>query len=325
MSMRRALALAMAALFGLASTGGTALAQGRTIRMVVAFPPGGPVDLVGRILADQMSKDLGHSVIIENKAGANGAIGAEYVARGPADGSLVFLTSLGAIVLNPILYKDLSYNPAKDFAPVSLVVSSPTVLVVNPKHTEARTATDLVALSKAAPRPISIGSAGIGGTTHISYEMFTAASGAKLLHVPYKGAGPVITDLLAGQIGGFFGDLPGLISNIQAGKLKPLGVLAKKRHPLIADVPTMAELGFADVESENWYAIVVPAKTPAATIQSLNAAVRKALDADNVRTRLNAAGAVLLPSTPEEVTALIASDAARWGRIIKERKITVEQ
>lgn len=322
--MKLLMKLAAMMVVAIAAGAAQAEAQGKAVRMVVAFPPGGPVDLVGRILADQMTKDLGHPVIIENKGGANGAIGAEYVARGPADGSLVFLTSLGAIILNPMLYKDLPYDPGRDFAPVSLVVSSPTVLVVNPEHTPAKNAAELVALSKAGSRPFSIGSAGIGGTTHISYEMFTAVSGANLLHVPYKGAGPVISDLLAGQIGGFFGDLPGLISNIQSGKLKPLGVLAKKRHPLIPDVATMAEQGFADVESENWYAIVVPAKTPADVIASLNAAVRKALGTESVRSRLLAAGAEILPSTPEEVAALIAADTKRWGRIIQERKITVE-
>ncbi|MFM9848544.1 MAG: Bug family tripartite tricarboxylate transporter substrate binding protein [Hyphomicrobiaceae bacterium] len=303
---------------------GTASAQGnKPIRLIVAFPPGGPVDFVARLLVDPLSRDLGQPVIVENRAGANGSIAAELVAKGPADGSVIFLTSSGAVVINPSLYPNLPYDPMKDFTPVSRVINSDTVLVVHPSNTSSDAAAFAEA-SRGLSQPVPIGSAGIGSTTHLALELFQGASRASLLHVPYKGAAPVITDLINNQVGGFFGDLPGIITHIQGGKLKPIGIAAPKRHALLPDVKTFAELGFPGTESNNWYAMVVRTGTPRAFIDKLNAALKTALTTEPVQSKLINAGAVPDPSTPEEMTEVMTRDTEKFARIIREKQIKVE-
>jgi tripartite-type tricarboxylate transporter receptor subunit TctC len=302
---------------------GGAQAQNNVTRMVVAFPPGGPVDLVGRILAQQLSEELGERVIVENRAGANGNIGADTVARGPADGTVMLLTSVGAVSVSPALYETLPYDPAKDFAPVSLVVNNAELFVVNPAN-PATDAKDFVARSKTAKQAVAIGSSGVGSIPHLTMELFAASSGANVLHVPYKGAAPVINDVMGNQVAGFFGDVPGVINFVKGGKLKAIGIASPKRHPLLPDVKTLGELGIKDVESNNWYGIVVPAKTPKATIDKLNAAVRKSLGNEAVRSKLIALGTEPAPSTPAELGKLIASDTAKWGGLIKAKNIKAE-
>jgi tripartite-type tricarboxylate transporter receptor subunit TctC len=295
----------------------------KPIKMIVAFPPGGPVDLVARLLTDPLTKEMGQPIVVENKPGANGGIAAELVAKGPADGSVIFLTSSGATVINPSLYPNLPYDPMKDFASVSRVVNSDTVLVVHPSN-PASDAAAFADASRKVPQSVPIGSAGIGSTTHLALELFQGASKANLLHVPYKGAGPVINDLIADQIGGFFGDLPGLIGHIQGGKLKPLGIAAPKRHALLPDVKTFTELGFPGTDSNNWYAVVVQAKTPRPFIDKLNAALRTALTTEPVRGKLINAGAVPDPSTPEEMAEVMKRDTEKFARIIKDKNIKAE-
>lgn len=270
---------------------GAAQAEG-PVRLIIAFPPGGPVDLVGRVLAEQLGKELKQQVIVENKAGANGNIAAAYVAKAPADGSVLFLTSVGAVAISPALYKDLPYDPARDFAPVSKVVNNATVFVVNPAN-PAADAADFVKKSQAASQSVAIGSSGIGSIPHLTLEMFADASKANVMHVPYKGAAPVINDVMGNQVSGFFGDVPGLIGHIQGGKLKPLGIAA-------------------------------PAATPPATIAKLNQAVRAALGAESVRARLEKFGAEAAPGSPQELAALIASDREKWTALIQRKNIRPE-
>jgi tripartite-type tricarboxylate transporter receptor subunit TctC len=310
-----------AGLLGLAALG-AARAEG-PVRLVVAFPPGGPVDLVGRVLAEQLGKELGQPVIVENRAGANGNIAAAYVAKAPADGSVLFLTSVGAVAISPALYKDLPYDPARDFAPVSKVVNNATVFVVNPSN-PAADAADFVKRSQAATQAVAIGSSGIGSIPHLTLEMFADASRANVLHVPYKGAAPVINDVMGNQVVGFFGDVPGLIGHIQGGKLKALGIAAPTRHPLLPQVRTLAEQGIAGVESNNWYGLVAPAATPPAVIERLNQAVRAALATESVRARLEKFGAQPAPGTPQELAALIASDREKWTALIQRKNIRPE-
>ncbi|APX73547.1 Argininosuccinate lyase [Achromobacter insolitus] len=301
---------------------GAARAEG-PVRLIIAFPPGGPVDLVGRVLAEQLGKELKQQVIVENKAGANGNIAAAYVAKAPADGSVLFLTSVGAVAISPALYKDLPYDPARDFAPVSKVVNNATVFVVNPSN-PAVDAADFVKKSQAATQSVAIGSSGIGSIPHLTLEMFADASKANVMHVPYKGAAPVINDVMGNQVSGFFGDVPGLIGHIQGGKLKPLGIAAPTRHPLLPEVKTLAEQGIAGVESNNWYGIVAPAATPPATIDKLNQAVRAALGAESVRARLEKFGAQAAPGSPQELANLIASDREKWTALIQRKNIRPE-
>lgn len=319
--MKRALSVVALLLLSL-----NAIAQApssKVTRLIVAFPPGGPVDFVGRVLADQLGRELGQTLIVENKPGANGNIAAEFVSKSPADGSVLFLTSAGAVAISPFLYDKLPYDPQRDFAPVSLVVNNATVFIVNAANPSINAA-EFVEASKKSAQPVPIGSSGVGSIPHLTLELFQDASKANVLHVPYKGAAPVIADVIGGQVSGFFGDLPGLIGNIRGQKIKALGVAAAKRHPLLPEVKTLAEQGIAGVESNNWYGLLAPAKTPADTIAALNRAVRTALAAEPVRAKLLNSGAEPAPSSPQELTALIASDSAKWGKIIRDKKIRAE-
>jgi tripartite-type tricarboxylate transporter receptor subunit TctC len=305
-----------------AAFAGTVFAQGGApVRIVIAFPPGGPVDFVARVLAQGLGEDLGQAVIVDNRPGANGAISAQVVAKSAADGMTLWLSSAGAAVMNPALYQDLAYDMQRDFAPISLVVNNVEVLVVNPAN-PATSVADLVAQSRQGANPLPIASSGIGSMPHLAMELLADSSGARLLHVPYKGAAPAIADVMGGQVSGFFGDIPGLIGFIKGGKLKPLGIAGPSRHPLLPDVRTLDEQGIHGVESNNWYALFAPAKTPPVRIEQFNAAVRRVLTSDVYRRRLLDSGAEPMPSSPGQLAALVKADTARWGRIIRDKKIT---
>lgn len=303
-----------------------ALAQdypNRAIKMVVAFPPGGPTDFVARLLADRMKTLLGQSVIIENKAGANAAIGADYVAKSEADGYTLFFTTMGAVAINPNLRSDLPYDPVKDFAPITLVVSTPEVLVVRPDM-PVRTAKDLADYARSRPDGISMASTGVGSPPHLALELFQSASRAKVLHVPYRGAAPAVTDVLGGQVDAMFADLPVLMPQITAGKLRPIGIAAESRAAVLPDVPTLAELGLPGVLVDNWYAIFAPARTPAPVIARLNAAVLAALKDPDIRNRLIQSGAFPAEGTPAALSEHLARELARWGKIIRDKGIRSE-
>ena len=303
---------------------GQAHAQtGNVVRLVIAFPPGGPVDFVARVLADGLGKELGQTVIVENKPGGNGSISAQFVVRSQADGMTLWFTSVGAAAINPSLYESLPYDMQRDFAPVSGVVDNVEVLVVNSGN-PANSAADLVAASKQKKEPTPIASSGIGSVPHLAMELLVESTRANMLHVPYKGAAPAITGVIGGEVTAFFGDIPGLIGHIKGGRLKPIGIAAPRRHALLPDVRTLDEQGIRGVESSNWYALLAPAKTPAARIEALNGAVRRALATDQVRSRLTASGADPAASSPEELAALIKSDTAKWGKLIREKKIKGE-
>lgn len=302
----------------------TALAQGgKTTRIVVSFPPGGPVDFVARALAEQLGKELGQTVIIDNKPGANGGIGAGDVMRSAPDGSTLWLTSVGAVAVNPGLYEKLSYDPVRDFAPVSLVVNNVELLVVNPAD-PANDAAEFVANSRKKKEPAAMASSGIGSIPHLAMEQLADASGANLLHVPYKGAAPAITDVMGGQVAGFFGDIPGLIGHVRGGKLKAIGLASTSRHPALPHVKTLAEQGIPRVDSNNWYALFAPAKTPAATVAMLNDAVRRALSEPGLKQKLLDTGAEPAPGTPAELAALLKRDTEKWAKLIRDKKIRAE-
>lgn len=298
-------------------------AQTKTTRIVVSFTPGGPVDFVARVLAEALGKELGQTVVVESKPGANGAIGAAEVLRSRPDGSTLWITSVGAAAINTSLYEKLPYNTARDFAPVSLVANNVELLVVNPAD-PARDAAEFVANSKRAKSPTAIASSGIGSIPHLAMEQLKDASGANLLHVPYKGAAPAITDVMGGQVAAFFGDVPGLITYVRGGKLKPIGIAAAKRHPALPEVKTLAEQGISNVDTNNWYALFAPAATPPATVTALNEAVRRALSRPGVKARLLDAGTEAAPSTPAELALLLKRDTDKWARMIQDKKIKAE-
>ncbi|HEY1543815.1 MAG TPA: tripartite tricarboxylate transporter substrate binding protein [Xanthobacteraceae bacterium] len=295
----------------------------RPIKVVIAFPPGGPTDFVGRLLAEKLKDLLGQPVIVENKAGANGTIGGNEVAKAAPDGYTLFLTTSGAVAITPNLRTDTPYDPVRDFAPVSRVVNVNEVLVVRPDPA-IKSAKDLAALAKAKPATLAFASTGVGSPPHLALELFQGAAGVKFVHVPYRGAAPAITDLLGGQVVAMFADVPVLLPQIQAGKLKPLAVASEQRNPVLPDVPTLTEQGYPNTDCDNWYGLLAPAKTPAAIIAKLNAAMRSALTDPVVKEKLVKVGAVPTPSTPEEFESFLREELARWGKVIREKSITVK-
>ena len=317
--MIRAIAAALLLAGVLATT--SAHAQEKVTRLVVAFPPGGPVDLVARTIADPLGKELNQRLIVENKPGGNGAVAAQSVAQAPADGTTLWLTSVGAAAINPVLYEKLPYDMQRDFAPVSLVVDNDELLVVHPGN-PARDAAEFVANARKSSQPVPIASSGVGSIPHLAMEQLAESTKANLLHVPYKGAAPAITDVMGGQVAAFFGDVPGLIGHVKSGKLKALGIAASKRHPLLPEIRTLAEQGLPGVDTNNWYAIFTPAKTPQAVIEALNEAVRRTLASPAVSERLQASGATPAPSSPQALDALLKRDTEKWGRLIRAKKIT---
>jgi tripartite-type tricarboxylate transporter receptor subunit TctC len=292
----------------------------RTVRIVVAFPAGGPTDFVGRLLADKLKSLLRQSVVVENRPGANGAIGAEYVARGEPDGHLLFLTTAGAVAITPHFVAKLAYDPIKDFAPVT---RNTTVLVVKP-DAALGAAKELAALAAKRPGAIPFGSTGTGSITHLALELFQSAAGVKFLHVPYRGAAPALTDLLGGQVQAMFGDVPVLLPHIKAGALKPLGAASDARNAVLPDVATLAEQGFANTVADNWYGLLAPAKTPAAVIAKLHDAVVAAINAPELHEKLVQSGAVPAPTSSAEFATMLAGELARWGRVVRERNIKEE-
>ena len=321
---RTLLALMTTAALGLgASLAQPALAQAKVTRLVVAFPPGGPVDFVARTISEQLGKELGTQVIIENKAGANGAIAAEYVARAIPDGNTIWLTSVGAVAINPPLYDKLTYDPVRDLAPISLVVNNVELLVVGSAN-PASTGAEFIANARLKKEGATMASSGTGSVPHLAMELLADATKANLVHVPYKGAAPAITDVIAGHVDGFFGDIPGLVGFIKSGKLKPVGIASPKRHPLLPDVKTFQEMGMAGVDSDNWYALFAAKATPTADIERLNLAVKRTLANDAVRNKLLASGAEPSASSPAELALLLKNDTAKWGKVIRDKKIKPE-
>jgi tripartite-type tricarboxylate transporter receptor subunit TctC len=292
----------------------------RPIKMVIAFPAGGPTDFVGRLLADKLKELLGQPVIIENKAGANGAIGADMVAKAAPDGYTLFLTTVGAVAITPNIRADMPYETMRDFAPVSLVVNNTTVLVVSP-GLPVSSAKDLAAMAKAKPDTYAFASTGLGSMPHLALELFQASAGVKFVHVPYRGAAPALTDLLGGQVTALFADAPVLMSQIEAGKVKPLAAASGQRNPMLPNVPTLAEEGYPDTQADNWYGLLAPAKTPPAVIAKLNKAVHDALADPVLRDKLVKSGAIPSPTTPEEFGKLLERELVRWGKVIRDKGI----
>ena len=298
-------------------------AQTKTTRIVVSFTSGGPVDAVARTLSEPLGKELGRTVIIDNKPGANGAIGAVDVMKSAPDGSTLWFTSVGAAAINSSLYEKLPYDMQRDFVPVSLVVNNVELLVAQ-QGNPARDAAEFVAATKKQAEPTPMGSSGTGSIPHLAIEQLADSSGAKLLHVPYKGAAPAITDLMGGQISGFFGDVPGLLGHLQGGRLKALGVASVKRHPSLPDVKTLEEQGIRGVDTNNWYALFAPAKTPPETVAAINKALRSTLADPAVREKLLKTGTEPVGSTPQELAAIQKRDTEKWAKLIRAKNIRAE-
>lgn len=325
LSITRRAALALAVALTAACHFGAATAQPRVTRLIVGFPAGGPVDFVARTIGESLGTELGTQVIVENKPGANGAIAAEYVTRAVPDGSTLWLTSVGAVSINPALYgTKLPYDTERDLAPISLVVNNVAVLVVG-NDNKATTGSEFVARARETKQGATVASTGTGSIPHLGLEILADASKATLLHVPYKGAAPAITDVIAGHVDGFFVDIPGVINFIKAGKLKPIGVAAGKRNALLPEVKTFKEMGMPAVELNNWFALYTGKGVPVAEIDRINAALRRTLASEGVRAKLLASGAEPAPTTPAVLAQLARDDSAKWGNVIRAKKIQAEQ
>ena len=319
--LHRLLAVTLASALLLATPG--AFAQTRVTRLVVGFPPGGPVDLVARVLSEQLGRELGHQVLVENRAGANAGIAAEFVARSAPDAQTLFLTSTGAIAISPALYEKLSYDPLRDLTPVTLVVNTAEVMVTGAAN-PANTVPDFIAGARQRKEGATMASSGVGSVPHLAMELLADVSKVNFRHVPYKGVAPAITDVIAGHVDALFIDVPVALGHIKSGKLKALGIAAPRRHPLLQDTKTLDEMGIAGVDSNNWYAIYAARATPPAEIARANEALRRTLENDAVKARLLASGVEPAPGTPASLAALQKADTEKWARIIKLKNIKGE-
>src|SRR5881227_2175297 len=295
----------------------------RAITLVIPFAPGGSTSIVGRGIADKMSELLGEKVVVDNRPGAGGTVGTKAVARSEPDGYTLVLGYTGTLAIGPSLYKNVGYDPRKDFAPIGLIGNAPNSLVVHPSF-PAKTIGELIAYAKATPGKVNFGSAGAGTVSHITGEYFAASAGIKLVHIPYKGTGPALTDLLGGHIPMAFAPIPASHANVSAGKLRALAVTSTIRSSLMPDVPTMIEAGLPGFDASLYYGLAAPAGTPRPIIDRLNKALREALASDEVKRQLTQDGTEITPGTPEDYAAFIDKDEKKWSELVKASGVEQE-
>ena len=316
--------LAIALLLG-AALGGPAQAAypDKPIRWIVPFPPGGAMDGIARTLGEHLQRKFGQPVVIENKPGAGGNLGVDAVAKAPADGYTMVITSIG-MVTNRYLYAKLGYDPQKDFAPVSQLAVVPNMLVVNPSRVKARTLRELINEAKSKPGQMNYASAGNGTSIHLAGELFTAMTGTSIQHIPYRGSGPAGSDLLGGQVDMMFDSVASARPHVQSGKLVALAVTTPKRSSAMAGVPTVAEAGVPNYDLTPWFGVFMPAATPKDVVRTMNAALLEALKATEVKARFFVLGAEPIGSTPEAFAATLATESAQWEKLIRERGIKAD-
>jgi len=307
----------------LAAAGSAQNYPARPVRLIVAFTPGGTTDITARLIADSMRRTLGEVVAVENKPGANGAIAAQYVAQADADGYTLFFTTVGAVAINPAFRRDLAYDPLKDFAAVGKAAVNSPVLVVNAAM-KANSARELAALARKKPGTITIGITGRGAMSDLALQLFEAAAGIQLQSVPYRGAAQAITDMLAGHLDGLVGDVPTVMAQVQAGRLKALATASNERSDIFPDVPTFAEEGFAGAAGDNWAGVLAPAGTPPPAIAKFNATMIAALNDPQLRARLRDIGTTPAPSSPQEFSDFLRAEIARWDQVIREKGLKGE-
>lgn len=304
----------------------TAAAQGfpsKPLRIVVPFPAGGPTDIVARLIAVKLTEVMGQQAVVENRAGANGLIGVDSVAKSAPDGYTMAMTTASPVAISPAVYPKMPFNTLRDFAAVTLATTTPELLVVHPS-VPAKSMKQLVALAKARPGQLNIASTGSGSLPHLAMELLKVAAKVDVTHVPYNGAAPAVTALVGGQVHGMFADLPVLLPYVQSGRLHALGMASPKRASLLPDLPTMTEQGLASVEAVNWYGVLVPAATPREIVVKLNESFKKALSDAALREKLVARGAEPVGSAPEQFAAYLKEDIARWARLAQSTSIKVD-
>jgi tripartite-type tricarboxylate transporter receptor subunit TctC len=314
--------LALAAALCSTPVGAADVFPSKPIRIIVPAAPGGTTDIATRAIADRMGIELGQPLIVENRAGAGGIIGVQALLAAPADGYTIMMGNIGPNAINYALYKNLSYRP-EDMIPITMSISNPNVLVVNP-GVPAKTVNELVALAKASPGKLSFASSGRGQSIHMSGELFKLKAGIDIVHIPYKGSGPALVDLLAGQVTMMIDNLPSSMGFIRSGRLRPLAVTGKQRAPELPDVPTMEEAGFPDFQVTAWFGLFAPAKTPPAAIDRIYRAAKNVLASPEIKARFAELGGTPGGEPPEQFRNYVVAEKQKWAQVAAEAKIQPE-
>jgi tripartite-type tricarboxylate transporter receptor subunit TctC len=289
----------------------------KTVTIVVPFAAGGTTDILARIIGQALTTELGQPVIVDNRAGAGGNIGGALAAKAPADGYTLFMGTVGTHAINASLYKKMPFDPIKDFAPLTRVANVPNLLVANPAQ-PYKSVKELIAYAKANPGKVNFGSSGNGSSIHLSGELFKSLAKVDMVHVPYKGSAPAVTDLLGNQIGIMFDNMPSAIQHVRSGKLVPIAVTTAKRSPELPNVPTIAEAGVPGYEATSWFGMFAPTGTPAPVLTKLNTALVKVLNQAEVKKKINEQGAETYSETPEQFAAFIKTESVKWGKVVQE-------
>jgi tripartite-type tricarboxylate transporter receptor subunit TctC len=323
MSLASRLAVGIVAGLALAGPAKAQEYPSKPIRLVVPFAAGGATDVLARLVGERLTASLGQQVVVDNRPGAGGNIGSDIVARAEPDGYTILMGAVGTHAINPSLYPKMPYDPVKDFAPVTLVASVPNVLVVNPE-VPAKSVQELIDLAKAKPGELNFASSGNGTSIHLSGELFKAMTGTDIVHVPYKGSGPAVTDLLGGQVQMMFDNMPSSLPHVKAGKLRALGVTSAKRSPALPEVPTIAEAGVPGYDATSWFGILAPAGTPEPVVTRLQGAIVQALGEPEMRQRMADLGAEPVGDTPAEFGQFIAAEIAKWAKVVNDAGVKLE-
>lgn len=295
----------------------------KPIRFIVPFPPGGGNDTIARQIGQRLASTLGQQVPVDNRPGAGGAIGAELAAKAPADGYTMFLAGVATHGINPNLRSRLPYDPLKDFNAVSLIASAPLLVVVHPSL-PVKSVKELTALARSRPGQINYASNGAGGSSHLAVEMFRMMTDTNLVHIPYKGLSPALQELLSGEVQLMFSSAVAMLPQVKAGRLRAIAMTGAKRSPAIPDIPTVAEAGVPGYETGSWYGVVVPAGTPKAAIDTLSREISSFVRAPETVARMNSEAVIPVGSTPDEFTAHIKRELARWAKVVKQAKLRIE-
>ncbi len=315
--------LSLAALAGLPAQAQTSSFPNRPVKLVIPFPPGGSTDIIGRALAQQLSDLWGKQMVVDNRPGAGGSIGADFVAKSPADGYTLLLGHTGTMSVNPLLYPKLPYDPVKSFEPISLVTLLPLVFVAN-ASIEPKTVAEVISYTQANPGKLNYGSAGNGSANHLAMEYFKLLTKTNIVHVPYKGTAPAVTDLLSNQVSLVMVGAATVLPHIQAGRVKVLAVASPKRLEVLPDAPTMAEAGLRNFDPSPWFGILAPAGTPPELVAKINADIVKVMGTEQSRKALASEGAVITTNTPQQFGELIKADLQRWSKVVKDTGMKIE-
>lgn len=322
--MRRLLAFSFAlTALGIAPVIAQDAYPSRPIRVVIPFPPGGVVDILARMFTPKFGEGLKQNIVIDNRGGANGNIAVEMVAKSQPDGYTLLFGQVSNLAVNPAIYPNVPFDPVKDLAPVGLVAATPQLLVVG-ASSKLQSVADMIAAAKAKPGELTYASSGQGSLGHMGFELMQLSAGLKLVHIPYKGAGPALIDVMGGRAELFVAAMPALIGHIRGGKLRALAIMTAARRADLPNIPTLSEAGFPGYESSNWFAIMARAGTPPAIIQRLNAEINRTIEAPEVKAKYEHEGAAMLGGTPEQLAKQLATDLDKWKRVVKEAGIKVE-